>query len=148
MAKHTGLLAHHADAQVTKLFHRLHDGDWVHETIQDCDPIIEANKEAQNHCDPRSLSGDLRHTHRIPLIFFDKWLKELGIDYFNRDHEQAVERLLASSDWRWLSVDGRKNHNVSMSDIKIGRETPIFQAPKVSPGAILGSDGTPMQAVH
>ena len=148
MPKHTGLLADYQDAGITKYFHRTHDGDWVHETIQDVQPILDANKEAANHCNPFNASRDLQMVARIPLILVAKWRNELGIDYWNPDHQEAVDRLLESSDWRWLRVDGLRNNNVSMSDIKIGRETPIFQAPKVSPGAILGSDGTPMQAVH
>lgn len=144
--RYSGVVAQFEDAQIRKVFHRLSDGDWAYETVQSVDPILDANKEAQNHCDTRSPTGDIRMTHRIPLIFFEKWQRELGIDYWNPDHEKAVERLLASSDWRWLSVDGKNNHNVSMSNIKVGAETPIFQAPKRRAGTVLGSDGAPMAA--
>jgi hypothetical protein len=142
MAKRSGVVAHFDDAHLTKIFHRLHDGDWAYETVQNVDPILDANKGSQNHDTP---TGDLRMTHRIPLIFFDKWQRELGIDYWNPDHADAVERLLNSSDYRWLAV-GKKNHNVSMSGLKVGADTPIFQAPKMAAGTVLGSDGTPMAA--
>lgn len=146
MPKHSGIVAHFDDAQITKTFHRLHDDDWAYETVQDCDPIIDANKEAQNHCDPRTFTGDMRMTHRIPLIFFEKWKRELGVDYWDPNHQEAVDRLLSSSDYRWLSVDGKRNHNVSLSGINIGKEMPLLQAPKVSKTAVLASDGTPMAA--
>jgi hypothetical protein len=35
---------------------------------------------------------------------------------------------------------------VSMSGLKVGADTPIFQAPKMAAGTVLGSDGTPMAA--
>ena len=132
------------DGGVAKVFHRLHDGDWAYETVQDCDPILDLNKETANHHEGNVADwGKL--THRIPLIMFDKWQRELGIDYWNPDHADAVERLLASSDYEWLRAT-KKNSNVSYSGITIGKEAPVFQAPKVDKTKVLASDGTPMVA--
>lgn len=147
MPKHTGILANYEDAGIVKYFHRLHDGDWVHEMVQDCDHILDANKAEQNSDNPLK-HGDMQMVARVPFIVMEKWRNELGIDYWNPDHQDAVDRLLESSDWRWLRVDGARNNNVSMSDLKIGPESPIFQTPKVSPATVLAADGSPMQAVQ
>ena len=148
MPKHTGLLDHNADAQITKLFHRLHDGDWVHETIQDCTDIAEANKVRRNHVDPWNADKSLKHDACMPLIFLDIWDKRYGINFLTSDQDvqKYVSRLLEDGEWNWMKVDGKKNHNVSYSGIKVGKETPIFQAPKVDKTKVLGSDGTPMVA--
>ena len=52
MSKYSAYLDHFPEGQISKIFHRLHDGDWVHETIQDCTDIAEANKVRRNHVDP------------------------------------------------------------------------------------------------
>lgn len=124
------------------------DDGWSVEYVQDTADLLDLNKEAQNHCNPWNADRDVRMVARIPLIVITKWRNELGIDYWNPDHQDAVNRLLDSSDWRWLRVDGSRNNNVSMSGITIGAADPVLQAPKVSPTAVLGADGTPMQAAH
>lgn len=104
MPKHTGLVDHRPDAGVTKLFHRLHDGDWAYESIQDCNPIIDANKEAQNHCNPWNADKSIRLDARIPLIFRQKWIDDYGIDFLSPDPDvqRRVDKLLDSSEWRWM----------------------------------------------
>lgn len=105
MPRHTGQLAWDADRRVEKLFHRQHDGDWVWQMRQDCDPILDANKEAQNHLNPNNADKSMRMVARIPVVIIEKWRNELGIDYFNKDHQEAVNRLLNSSEWAWLRTD-------------------------------------------
>lgn len=87
------------------LFHREGDGNWIYEKRADVSPILDANKEAQNHCDTRNAARDMRLVARIPPIFILKWKNELGIDYYNRDHQPAVNRLLNSNEYRWLRTD-------------------------------------------
>ena len=111
--------------------------------VQDCDPILDANKEASNHLNSWSASRDLQMVARIPFIVIEKWKKELGVDYWDHDHQDKVDQLLDSSDWRWLRVDGNKNHNVSMSGLKIGADSPVFEAPKA---LIVDAGGAPMKA--
>jgi hypothetical protein len=142
---YSGVVANYADSQVTKTFHRTSDGDWVYEVSQDCDAILDANKYEQNTDNPLK-HGDLRMVARIPFIVMAKWRNELGIDYWNPDHQDAVDRLLESSDWRWLRVDGAQNNNVSFSGINIGPESKIFEAPKPDKRKVLAADGTPMVA--
>lgn len=104
MPRATGLLDHRPDAGITKLFHRLHDGDWCHETVQDCDPIVEANKEAQNHCSPWNADRTMRLEARIPLIFREVWIRRYGVDFLSPDPDmqRRVDRLLNDSEWRWM----------------------------------------------
>jgi hypothetical protein len=121
MPRHTGVVDHNEEWGVTKLFHRMHDDDWAYETIQDVEPILDANKEAQAHGSQARPFGDLaRHVARIPLIFAQKWYDEKGIDIYNRDHAQAVLRLLEDPDWRWLRTDNSTltNHRVSQAQIE------------------------------
>ena len=93
---------------MAKVFHHHSDGSWTYETVQDVQPILDANKEAQNHCNPNSASGDLRLVARIPPIFAQKWFDEEGIDIWSADPDvqRAVDRKLNSSDYRWMRTDG------------------------------------------
>ncbi len=104
MPKYTGVLDHYEDGKITKLFHRLHDGDWVHETIQDCQPIIDANKEAQNHCNPWNADRTTRLDARIPLIFRQKWIDQYGVDFLDNDPDvqRRVDKILNDSEWQWM----------------------------------------------
>ena len=69
---------------------------------QDAGPVIEANKRRQNESDGYSASRELRRAASIPPIIVLKWLTELGVNVFDRDHWPAVRRLLNDPDWRWL----------------------------------------------
>lgn len=104
MPKHTGLIDHRPDAGITKLFHRLHDGDWAYETIQDVEPILEANKEAQNHCDPWNADRSMRLDARIPLIFRQKWIDLYGVDFLDNDPDvqRRVDKILMDPEWCWM----------------------------------------------
>ena len=42
---------------------------------------------------------------RIPLMVIAKWRNELGVDYWNPDHQDKVDALLNDADWRWLRTD-------------------------------------------
>ena len=68
--------------------------------------LLDLNREAQNHCDPYNGERDVRMVARIPLIVIAKWRNELGVDYWNPDHQDKVDALLNDADWRWLRTDG------------------------------------------
>lgn len=102
MPRHSRLVEHLPDAQITKVWHDLHDGDWAYETRQDCTPILDANKEVQNHASGWNADRSMRHVARIPFIIMEKWRNELGVDYWNPDHQDKVDALLNDPDWRWL----------------------------------------------
>lgn len=102
MPKHSGLVDWDQDAQIQTWFHRQHDGDWIYQKVQDVEPILEANKWNQsfNH-----MNGAFRRVASIPLIFIEKWKRELGVDYWNPDHQDKVDSLLNSNEYRWLRTD-------------------------------------------
>lgn len=103
MPKHTGLIDHDPASGVTKLFHRLHDGDWAYETLQDVAPILEANKAAQNS--GLRPDGEFRKVASLPLVMIQKLWDEKGIDVFDRDHWPALKRLLNDPEYRFFRTD-------------------------------------------
>ena len=82
------------------------EGNWAQKSSQVVAPLLDLNKEAQNHCDPYNGARDVRMVARIPLIVIAKWRNELGVDYWNPDHQDKVDALLNDADWRWLRTDG------------------------------------------
>jgi hypothetical protein len=113
MPKHTGVIDHYAEAGITKLFHRQHDGDWVYETQQSGEAlqqIADANKEAQNHCNPWNAEKDMRLDARIPLIYRQKWIDLYGVDFLSPDPDvqKRVDRILDDPEWRWMRTSTAK----------------------------------------
>lgn len=123
MPKYTGIVDHYADGQITKLFHRLHDGDWAYETIQDCESIFDANKEAQQHCSTWSADRSMRLDARIPLIFRQKWMDIYGVDFLDNDPDvqDRVDRILDSSEWRWMRTNTATLGKYRVSKAEIDR---------------------------
>lgn len=83
------------------------DGSVVDEFIQDVEPILDMNKRHQCGDIPRSslAAGEAFHkVASIPLVVAWKWKRELGVDVFNRDHQQRVEALLNDPDWAYLKT--------------------------------------------
>jgi len=71
--------------------------------VQDVEPILEKNKALAN----TDHSGDgiknsWWHCAPIPNVIISKWLNEDGIDFFNKDHWEAVKRKLNVADYRYL----------------------------------------------
>lgn len=84
-------------------FHTEPDGErFAVETVADVEPIIDLNKALANDGDGYSPSRELRRIASIPLVIVEKWKNEFGVDVFNKDHAQAVRRLLNDPDWRYL----------------------------------------------
>lgn len=67
---------------------------------QDVEPILDRNKQDQNHGNHKMGDGFLAAS--IPSSIMLKWLVEYGVDVMNKDHAPAVKRLLNSPDWRYL----------------------------------------------
>lgn len=105
MPKHSAVVGHDEASGTTKVFHRMHDGEWAYQTIQDISDVLDANKEAQNHVNTTSKSGEMRHVARVPNVIVVKWLNEYGVNFYDPDHWPAVRRMLNSSEWRWLRTD-------------------------------------------
>ena len=64
------------------------------QTVQDVEPILEANKRAFNH-DDRQFNQQFNHVARIPLIVIEQQRK-LGNDLMG--DEAALRRFLNDSD--------------------------------------------------
>jgi hypothetical protein len=82
-----------------------HDYDETTETTilhheQDVQPILDANKEAENHGVHRK--GEMWHVASIPVSIQLKWMVEKGVDILNPDHKQAVAKLLDDPEWKYL----------------------------------------------
>lgn len=84
-----------ADNGVETIVHHDDDGDrLIIERAQDVQPILDHNKRLFTHNDGYSPSRELRRVASIPLVVVEKWLREDGIDVFNKDHAEAVRRKL------------------------------------------------------
>jgi hypothetical protein len=88
---------------VVELFHFDETtGQFAIEHVEDIGPALAANQARANAGDGFSPSRELREIAEIPPVIALKWLNELGIDVFDRNHWPAVKRLLRDPDWRWL----------------------------------------------
>jgi hypothetical protein len=91
------------DSVVTILHYDEGDDKLVCERVQDVEPILESNKALQNDGTAGySPSKDLRRIASIPLILVEKWLREEGINVFDRNHWPAVRNKLNSPEYSYL----------------------------------------------
>jgi hypothetical protein len=78
-----------------------------HGTVQvryeghDATPIIDANKRAQVD-NLNTRMGEMEKVASIPVSVMYEWLTKYGINAWNPAHQDAVIRLLNSSDYRYL----------------------------------------------
>ena len=78
-----------------------------HGTVQvryeghDAQPIIDRNKAAQVDT-LNTRMGDMEKVASIPVSVMYEWLTKYGINAWNPAHQDAVIRLLNSSDYRYL----------------------------------------------
>ena len=62
--------------------------------------ILDQNKEAANHTSGRM--GDMAKVASIPTSVAYEWITKFGVNLWNPQHQDAVKRLLNSSDYRYL----------------------------------------------
>jgi hypothetical protein len=78
--------------------------------VQDTEASLERNVAMANHNDGWSVDGTgktdklLRRVAHVPFVVMEAWKQDHGIDYRSQDPDQqdAVNRLLDSSDWSKL----------------------------------------------
>jgi len=90
---------------ITQYFHyNENTGGWGIESIQDVEPFIERNKKLQNEQDysKQGIKREWWHVATIPIVIQEKWLREDGIDIYNKDHWQKVKQKLNDPDWKYL----------------------------------------------
>jgi hypothetical protein len=69
----------------------------------DVQPIIDRNKELDNHSDGWVGEGrDMRLAASIPTEVAYKWLVEKGVNCWRKEHWPAVRKLLNDPEWRYL----------------------------------------------
>ena len=79
-------------------------------TVQNCSDIISRNRRlaADEEHMREGIKDDMMHCASIPIVIQYKWLREYGVDIYNKDHWPAVKRLLNDPEWRYLkSIPGK-----------------------------------------
>ena len=76
---------------------------------QDVSPLLEKNVIAANDDDKtkRGIKNDWWKYAVIPNIIAMKWKQEKGVDIFNRDHQQAMFKLLNDPEYRYLKATSK-----------------------------------------
>lgn len=83
---------------------------------QDVTAILDRNKALQNitgdHWKDRSKGTedgiDMRLFACIPVVVQEKWLRDHGVDIYNKDHLDGALKLINSSDWKWMKTVDKK----------------------------------------
>lgn len=86
--------------------------------VQDTEAVLERNQAMANHNDGWSIDGSkadklLRRVATVPWSVITDWKENKGIDYYNPDHQDAVNRLLDDADWSKLRT----------ANFRIGRQS-------------------------
>ena len=92
---------------ITQYFHNDEiTGKWAIETVQDVDPILDVNKALQNDEDysKDGIKKEFWHVARIPVVIQEKWLREDGINIYNKDHWHKVKQKLNDPDYLYLKT--------------------------------------------
>lgn len=82
--------------------------DLAVEHVQDCDPILDWNKESRRE-DQNSDWG--RHVARIPNVIYVKWLNEehargnTSLRLFTPEFDAIVQKKLDDPEWMYLRTD-------------------------------------------
>lgn len=73
----------------------------VRHEFHDISHIIDANKRAQVDTLNTGM-GDMAHAAHIPAPVIYEWITKFGVNFYNPNHQDAVVKLLNSSDYRYL----------------------------------------------
>ena len=82
------------------------DGTATLRRLQDVEPILDENKRAQAAGEGMSPTREFRHIARIPVVVYDHWCRQYGVDVLKPEHAGLLRRLLHDPDNRFLRVDG------------------------------------------
>jgi len=85
-------------------------GEWGVESVQDVEKILDANKTLQNEADysKKGIKNEWWHVASIPVVLQEKWLREEGIDLFNKEHWPKVKAKLNDPDYLYLKTTAGK----------------------------------------
>ena len=73
---------------------------------QDVETILDINKAIAKDEDiwKRGVKNSWAHYAQVPNIVIEKWRREHGVDFFNKDHEKAWLKLLNQPEYRYLKT--------------------------------------------
>lgn len=91
-----------------KEFWQARNGQLVQYREQDVEPYLEANKRAMLDFGTKQRKSSFRHVAEVPNVIVEKWLRELGVNIFDRNHAKKVQQLLNSSEYRYLRTSPGK----------------------------------------
>ena len=81
-------------------------GEFAIEHIENIQPLIDSNKKLEN--EDHSIRDEFRLSARIPMTVYYEWKRKFGVDLYNKNHSQAVKKLLNSPDYRYLKTTNRR----------------------------------------
>ena len=90
---------------------KVRQGQLVVKRVQDTTPYLEENKRIRNsysdwrHSRPKHA---MRKVAEIPNIVVEKWMRELGVNIFDRNHSKKVQQLLNSNEYAYLRTSPGK----------------------------------------
>ena len=73
---------------------------------QDISPILERNKILQNEdrYTKEGMKNDWWHYASYPAIVIEKWMKEYGVNVFDKNHQKKVFELTNRPEYRYLKT--------------------------------------------
>ena len=73
---------------------------------QDVETILDINKAItlDEDISKRGIKAGWWHYATIPNIIIEKFRTEHGVDFFNKDHQKAIFRLLNQPEYRYLKT--------------------------------------------
>lgn len=93
----------------TEFFHDESDDKYIIKREQDIEPILNANKIAQNDgSNGYSKSRDLRRVASIPLVVIEQWMKEDGVNILaltGDEKQKYFRRKLNDPDNKYFRTD-------------------------------------------
>jgi len=54
-----------------------------------------------------SIRDEFRLSARIPVTIYYEWKEKFGVDLYDKNHKEAVRKLLNSPDYRYLKTTSR-----------------------------------------
>lgn len=113
-AREKELMQAAANAVATRMHFNEADGSFAIERIQDVEPILELNKARQAQgWDGYNASGDFRTDYELPLVVAEKLRNERGLDALNKNHDEAIHRLIMTDpDYKYLRAHAKTHANI------------------------------------
>ena len=83
-----------------------HSGEYaINHKSQDLTKLLDQNKRLQQ--EDHHIKDELRLSARIPVTIYYEWKNKFGVDLYDKNHAQAVRKLLNSPDYRYLKTTKR-----------------------------------------